>query len=144
MRESTPYQNMLKNAGLKITPQRLAVLESIFKIKHHPTSDEISKDVKTNHPNIAVGTIYNILDQFVKKGLLKRVKTDKGAMLFDHLTDRHHHLYCSESERVEDYFDEELDQLLVDYFNKRKIRGFQIDDIRLQLVGHFNNENSQS
>ncbi|MCF8345730.1 MAG: transcriptional repressor [Bacteroidales bacterium] len=144
MRESTPYQNMLKHAGLKVTPQRLAVLESIFNIKHHPSSEDITRYVRKNHPNIAVGTIYNILDQFVKKGLLTRVKTDKGSMLFDHVTDRHHHLYCSESERVEDYFDKELDQLLENFFNKKRISGFEIDDIRLQLVGHFKNKNSQS
>ena len=138
------FQSKLKDAGLKVTPQRIAVLEAIFSLKKHPSSEDISQAVKKNHPNIAKGTIYNILDFYVNKGIVSRVKTDKGAMLYDAVTEKHHHLYCSESDRIEDYYDKDLDSLLDEFFRKKKIKGFEMDDFKLQLIGRFNQNNSQS
>jgi len=49
----------------------------------------------------------------------------------------HHHLYCAESERIEDYDDTELNTLLKDYFIHKQIPGFEIQDIKLQIIGKF-------
>lgn len=144
MKHVTKYHNQLRDAGLKVTPQRVAVLDAVDLFRHHPSSEEIAAEVRKNYPSIATGTVYNILDLLVSKDIIKRVKTEKGVMLYDAVRDKHHHLYCAESERVEDYFDEELDALLEDFFNKKEIRGFEIDDIQLQLVGKFRDKNSQS
>lgn len=133
----TDFHLLLKDAGLKVTPQRMAVMEAVFSIDGHPSSDEVSKYVKKLHPNIALGTIYNILDSLTDKGILNRVKTDKGVMLYDSVGRKHHHLYCNESDRIEDFYDDELDAMLEAYFTKKKISGFDIRDIKLQLVGKF-------
>lgn len=135
----TDFHSLLKDAGLKVTPQRVAVLEAVFSIEGHPSPDEVSKYVKKLHPNIALGTIYNILDSLTDKGILNRVKTDKGVMLYDSVGRKHHHLYCNESDRIEDFYDDELDAMLEAYFAKKKISGFDISDIKLQLVGKFKN-----
>lgn len=140
MANKSGYQLLLKNCGLRVTPQRIAVLEAVYDLKNHPSSDDIARYVKDHHPNIAVGTIYNILDSLVKADILKRVKTERGAMLYDAITEKHHHLYCSESDKIEDYYDQELDDILNDFFEKKKISGFEIEDIKLQLVGKFKND----
>ena len=134
------FQSILKDAGLKVTPQRIAVLEAIYRLEKHPTSEDISNYVRNNNPNIALGTVYNIRDFYVKKGIVTRVKTDKGAMLYDAVSEKHHHLYCAESDRIEDYYDKELDNLLENFFREKRIRDFEIDDIKLQLVGRFKDE----
>lgn len=134
------YQSILKESGLRVTPQRIAVLQAIYELKNHPSSEEITKYVKEHHPNIAIGTIYNILDSLVKSTIIKRVKIDKGAMLYDAITENHHHLYCSESDKIEDYYDQELDTILEEFFRKKNIQGFEIKDIKLQLVGRFKNK----
>jgi len=131
------FHSLLKDAGFKVTPQRVAVMEAVFSIEGHPSSDEVSKYVKKRHPNIALGTIYNILDSLTDKGILKRVKTDRGVMLYDSVSRKHHHLYCNESDRIEDFYDNELDAMLEAYFTEKKISGFEISDIKLQLVGKF-------
>jgi len=131
------FHSLLKDAGLRITPQRVAVLDAVFNLEGHPSSEEVSRQVKKRYPSIALGTIYNILDSLTEKGILKRVKTDKGVMLYDSITSKHHHLYCGESDRIEDFYDEELDAMLESYFKKKKIEGFEITDIKLQLVGRF-------
>ena len=64
----------LKNNNLKITPQRLAVLEALSELNNHPTAENIIQFVKEHHPNIAIGTVYNILDAFFEKGIVKRIR----------------------------------------------------------------------
>lgn len=131
----------ISDAGLKITPQRVTVLQMLCKLKNHPTADELFAEVSQILPGLSPTTIYNTLDTFVEKGLIKRVKTDTDVMRYDAITDHHHHLYCAVSDRMEDYFDPELDRILSDYFNKKQISGFSVSDIRLQLMGDFNENN---
>lgn len=127
----------LRSAGLKVTPQRLTILQAVYDLGNHPTADQIGDHIRDSHPGIAMGTIYNVLDTLVDNGLVHRVKTDRDAMRYDGILDRHHHLYCAETDKIEDYFDEELDQLLKAYFKKKEISGFEIRDIILQIKGDF-------
>ena len=127
----------LSGAGLKITPQRIAVLEAVMELKNHPTAENIIDFIKTNHPNIATGTVYKTLETFVEKGLIKKVKTDRDIMRYDAMTGPHHHLYCSSSDRIEDFMDPVLQKMIEEYLNKHKIPNFKIEDIKLQIIGEF-------
>lgn len=127
----------LKNKGLKVTPQRIAILEAIHRLEGHPTADNIIAYIRKTNPSIATGTVYKVLDVLVDHGLIAKVKTDKDIMRYDGLTEKHHHLYCSASDRIEDYMDEELDGMLGAYFEKKKIPGFKISDIKLEIKGRF-------
>jgi Fur family peroxide stress response transcriptional regulator len=131
----------LRDSNLKVTPQRVAVLEALNNLKNHPTADKIKEYVVKNHPNIAVGTIYKTLETFVDKGLVKKVKTEKDVMRYDAILENHHHLYCKDTERIEDFFDDELDNLIDKYFKKKKIPNFKVKDIKLQIIGTFNKNN---
>ena len=129
--------HILKMAGLKVTPQRMSVLEAIYEAGPHPTADKIIDYVHRKNPGIAKGTVYNVLGVLVDKKLIKRVKTDKDIMHYDGILQKHHHLYCISSDRIEDYVDDELDRLLRSYFEKKNIPGFQIEEIKLQINGAF-------
>lgn len=115
----------------------MAVLEAVNVLGNHPSADEVSQYIRQNHPNIATGTVYKTLDTLVEKGIIRRVKTEHGILRYDPVTASHHHLYCAVSERIEDYNDDELNRLLEEYFTRKKIRGFSIDEIRLQIIGRF-------
>ena len=69
--------------------------------------------------------------------LLKKVKNEKDIMRYDAVLDHHHHLYCMETERIEDFEDPDLDKIINGYFKKKKIKGFKIKDISLQITGVF-------
>jgi len=125
--------------GLKVTPQRISVLEAVVKLNNHPTADLVIEFIQKNHPNIAIGTVYKILETLVDKNIIKKVKTDKDIMRYDAITENHHHLYYTDTDRIEDYFDDKLSNLLKDYFVKKKIPNFQIDDIKLQIIGKYKN-----
>jgi len=130
----------LRDAGMKVTPQRHAILEAVHVLDNHPTADQIIDYIRKTHPGIATGTVYNVLDTMVEKKLVKRVKTDRDAMRYDAITKTHHHIYCAETDRIEDYFDEELDEILEAYFRKKNLHGFDIDSISLQIKGNFNDK----
>jgi Fur family peroxide stress response transcriptional regulator len=127
----------LIHKGLKITPQRVAVLEAVSELDGHPTADKIIDFIKQKHPNVATGTVYKTLETFADNDIIKKVKTEKDVMRYDAIIEKHHHLYCEESDRVEDYYDDELTELLEDYFKKKNIPGFTVNDIKLQLTGRF-------
>lgn len=130
-------RHKLQEKGLKITPQRVAIYEAVVTLNNHPTAENVIEYIKTNFPNISVGTVYKVLDSLVENNLLKKVKTEKDIMRYDAVLSNHHHLYCSETERIEDYTDEDLNALINDYFQKKAIKNFTIYDVKLQITGKF-------
>ena len=127
----------LTDKGLKVTPQRIAVFEAVLKLNNHPTAESIIKYIQKTYPNIATATVYKVLDALTENGLIKRVKTEKDIMRYDAIMEKHHHLYCTETDRIEDYNDEQLDKMIEVYFEKKGIPEFQIEDIKLQINGKF-------
>jgi len=138
--ELSDVRNKLIEKGLRITPQRLAIFEAILKLRNHPTAEDIAAFIKQDYPNIATGTVYKVLESLVGSGLIKKVKTERDVMRYDAILENHHHLYCAESDRIADYYNEEINKLLNEYFRKHEIQGFKIGDIKLQIIGEFLNE----
>lgn len=128
---------MLKENGIKVTPQRVLIYAAFMKAPKHPTAEHIINMVKKKNPNISAGTIYNTLETLVGKNLIKKVKTEKDVMRYDPVTENHHHLYCAESDKIEDYYDPELNLLIENYFQEKEIPGFNIEEFKIQFVGKF-------
>ncbi len=139
--DAARIKERIKDAGLKVTPQRIIILEAVYHQDNHPTAENIIRFVREKHPNIATGTVYNVLETLVENRLIKKVKTEKDVMRYDGSMQRHHHLYCSESDRIDDYRDDELDRVLEKYFRNKKIPGFRIEEIKLQINGKFTRKN---
>jgi len=129
--------NKLIEKGLKVTPQRIFILEAIINLNNHPTVENIIDYIRKYNPNISVATVYKVLDALVEKVLINKVKTENGIMRYDAVIKSHHHIYCSDSDRIEDYNDNALNELLEKYFEKKKIPGFKIEDIKLQIIGKY-------
>ena len=130
-------RNRLIEKGLKVTPQRIAILEAIVTLNNHPTAENMVDYIRKNHPNIATATVYKVLDALVANELIKKVKTERDVMRYDAIMESHHHLYCSESDRIEDFVDTELNDMIEKYFEKKKIPDFKIEDVKLQIIGKF-------
>lgn len=131
----------IEEKGLKVTPQRIAIFEAILKLNNHPSAENIIDFIRKSHPNISTATVYKVLDALTENGLIKRVKTEKDIMRYDAILENHHHLYCSKSDRIEDYNDEELNHLLSEFFKNKGVPNFHIEDIRLQVIGKFTDTN---
>ena len=66
-------RNKFSEKGLKITPQRVVILEAIYKLNNHPTTDNIIEYIRESHPNIATGTVYKVLETLVENDLISKV-----------------------------------------------------------------------
>lgn len=130
-------RSRLQEKGLKVTPQRMAILEAMLELDNHPDAEHVLTHIRKKHPNISIATVYKVLEVFTECGLIRKVKTEKDAMRYDAILESHHHIYCSDSDKIEDYFDQELNANLERYFNEKKIPGFQIEDIKIQIIGKY-------
>ncbi len=130
-------RNKLASKGLRVTPQRMSILEAIIELANHPSVEQIIELIREEHPNIATGTVYKVLDTLVDSNLITRVHTTKDVMRYDGDIENHHHLYCSTCDVIEDYYDEELDMILKDYFKTKKFSGFIVEEVILQIKGTF-------
>jgi Fur family transcriptional regulator, peroxide stress response regulator len=137
MIELKEIRSKLAQHKLKVTPQRIAVFEAIVKLNNHPTADNIIEFIRQEHPNIAVGTVYNTLETFVKKGMIEKIRTDEEVMRYDALTERHHHLYSRDSRKIGDYFDNDLNVLINNYFQQKTIPGFEVENVVVNIIGKF-------
>ena len=128
----------LKSCGLKVTPQRVLVMKAVSDLNDHPTAEEIFKRSKMELPNIAIGTIYNILDILATRGLIERISTMGDKMRYDVVSENHHHLISSNSDMIEDYYDEELSGIIGRYLGNKEIPGFKTNGFKLNISGEFN------
>ncbi len=128
-------QEILKEQGLKVTPQRKVILQVLRTMKNHPTAEMIIREVTLKEPDISTATVYKTLDIFVRKGIIRKIKTDSDIMRYDPFTDRHHHLYNHDTNEIIDYQDNELNNMLESYFRNKNIPGFQVKDFHLEIIG---------
>lgn len=135
--EKKKILNKLKDEGLKITPQRVIILKAIHSLKYHPTAQQIADTVHKENPNISVGTIYKTLETLVEKGVITKFGSTDDSSRYDRLVDNHHHIYSGDNENIEDYVNEELDELLEDFFKRNSIPNFEIESIKVDIRGKY-------
>lgn len=91
-----------KDIGLKLTPQRLAILDFLEDNSDHPSADDIYKAVSVQYPTMSFATVYNTLDTLREKGYVMELSIDPAKKRFDPNTALHHHLMCTSCKRVQD------------------------------------------
>ena len=100
MRESPLTSAMLrdlKKAGLKLTPQRMAIVRLFAEDTTHPTAQDLYERLRPSFPTMSFATVYNTLDALAHTGLagIVRIPGKRGdAARFDPNTRAHHHAVC--------------------------------------------------
>jgi Fur family ferric uptake transcriptional regulator len=104
----------LREAGLRVTPQRRAVWSAFGDEENgHLTADEVFDRARRGLPELSRATVYNALAVFVDAGLLRAVES-RGAVLYDPNTDpSHHHFRCRSCGRLYDIHVEGAEDLQV-------------------------------
>ena len=92
----------LRDYGIQATPQRLAVAEFVLFTDRHPSADEVWEEVRLSCPTLSRATVYNTLNLFVGKGLLKTQLLRSGTLVFDPHVRAHHHFVDEETGEVFD------------------------------------------
>ncbi|CAM5589272.1 Peroxide operon regulator OS=Lysinibacillus sphaericus OX=1421 GN=perR PE=3 SV=1 [Lysinibacillus sphaericus] len=101
----------LKTTGVRITPQRHAILEYLIQSMTHPTADEIYKALEGKFPNMSVATVYNNLRVFREVGLVKELTYGDASSRFDFVTNDHYHMICECCGKIVDFHYPGLDEI---------------------------------
>jgi len=122
----------VKAKGLKITPQRLAIIEA-FAVKAflHPSAQTIFKEAKKRKPGISLSTIYYTLNEFSKNGIINILEFEKTDNRHEGNTDAHIHLICKQCNNIIDIFPK--------FFDPREMIkniDFLVTDTRFEYYGY--------
>ncbi|WP_244996505.1 peroxide-responsive transcriptional repressor PerR [Caldifermentibacillus hisashii] len=122
----------LKVSGVRITPQRHAILEYLINSMAHPTADEIYKALEGKFPNMSVATVYNNLRVFKDVGLVKELTYGDSSSRFDFTTHDHYHAICESCGKIVDFQYPGLDE--VEQFASH-VTDFKVSHHRLEVYG---------
>lgn len=119
---------LLREHGITPSPQRLAVAAYVLRTADHPTADEVWKRLRTGpqSPALSRATVYNTLNLFVQKGLLRQFALADGRVLFDPNTGPHHHFLDEETGRLHDVPWEALDLRMAAHLDDFEVRRVQV------------------
>jgi len=120
----------LETHGIKPSAQRVAVAQYVLYTAEHPSADDVWARVKPAFPMVSRATVYNTLNLFVEKGLLRRFALIGGRVVFDPNVERHHHVIDEETGKV---YDLPWDALKVS--RVEQVEGFDIRDYQEVLRG---------
>jgi Fe2+ or Zn2+ uptake regulation protein len=96
---------ILRDHGLQVTYQRLAIYQALNNSKEHPSVEVIYQQVKKRFPMISLGTVYKTLEKFHVKGLIKKVNPVNEISRYEAETELHHHLICEKCQSIHDIYE---------------------------------------
>lgn len=114
MKSLETWVELLRQHGLKITPQRRAILQLLIDDASHPTAEEVYRRVQLTMPDVSRTTVYNTFRELSELGMLAPVHDwNEEGQRYDTNTHAHHHLYCIRCRKLldvgRDFEDLELD-----------------------------------
>lgn len=130
------FKNILKEKGLKATPQRLAVHDAMLKLGHASADMVAGQMQAAGITRITIASVYNILSTLADLKLYSRRLSSNNKMYFDVNTFKHIHVYDKENNEYRDVIDDELVSLVESRLKGRRFRGYTVDSIDIQIVCH--------
>ncbi len=131
----------LKDNGVRMTPQRHAILDFLLSSMSHPTADEIYKALESNFPNMSVATVYNNLRLFKEAGLVRELTFGDASSRFDANMTDHYHVICKQCGQITDFdypYQSEIER------EASKKTGYFVDSHRMEIYGLCPECNSKS
>lgn len=84
----------LREAGLRVTAPRVAVLEELERNRSHPNPLEVHRVLSARHPSLSLSTVYLTIEAFAKAGLLRVMPARDGHLRVDGVVEAHDHAVC--------------------------------------------------
>ena len=123
----------MRQKGLKLTPQRLAVVDVLVeKNAHHPSARVLYNAAKRRTRGLSLSTVYSTLNELSKHGIIKMLEFDKMENRYEgNLTD-HINLICKECHGITDY----KIPIVIDSRRVTRKTKFWVTDTRLEYYGY--------
>jgi Fur family peroxide stress response transcriptional regulator len=123
----------LKQAGLRITPQRRAICACLAGNEAHPTAAMIYEDLKQDMPSLSLMTVYNTLNTLADLGAIQVVgQAGDDTVHYDPDTEPHLNLVCISCQKILDVPSEHLEGLRQEVDNQS---GFKLLGARMMFYG---------
>ena len=124
---------VLHKAGMRVTPQRLAIGEYLYTTEDHPTADQIYAQLKNRYPSLSLTTVYNTLDVLVAMGVVNAIgSVGDDKVHFDGNVSPHINLACQVCHQIFDLDSECVNELESEIHIKS---GFEIKGSRILYFG---------
>ncbi len=134
------FKQMLKEKGLKVTRQRILVLETLATCDDkHLTVEEIYEIVKADYPDIGLATVYRTIQLLLSLDMIESMQLGDGSVRYEigksRIKDahRHHHLICLKCGDVVSFCNDLLDELESQIYT---LQGFRVVNHELKLYGY--------
>jgi Fe2+ or Zn2+ uptake regulation protein len=121
---------LLDRHGIRPSAQRLVVTEHILKARDHPSADELWGQIKRTFPMVSRATVYNTLHLLADKGIIRELTLSEGRVVYDPITERHHHFIDVTDGSIHDV---PWDALEVE--RKRPLKGFEVSEYQVVMRG---------
>ncbi|PZE20665.1 Fur family transcriptional regulator [Paenibacillus xerothermodurans] len=122
----------LKSTGVRMTPQRHAILTYLMNTMTHPTADDIYKSLAPRFPSMSVATVYNNLKVFIETGLIREMTYGDQSSRFDADMSDHYHVLCERCGKMVDFPYKPLDDL---ERTANLTTGFLVKSHRVEVYG---------
>lgn len=122
----------LKSKKIRLSHQRLKVLEYLTTNYNHPTADQIYNGLHDEVPTLSKTTVYNTLTSLIDAGMVRAVNIEDNEVRYDINTHNHGHFKCESCKNI---FDFDID---IDSFETNQLHGFKIDDKNVFFKGKCN------
>ena len=96
----------------------------------HPSAEQVWTRVTGNFPHLSRATVYNTLNLFVEKALIRQFVLTEGRVVFDPKTEDHHHFIDDDSGRIHD-----VPWEAVKVGNAPKLAGFEVREYQVVMRG---------
>jgi Fur family transcriptional regulator, peroxide stress response regulator len=122
----------LRQRGLKITPQRVAIIEVLIEQRDsHPGARLVYKEAKKKNKSVSLSTTYATLNELSRHGIIKTLQFDKMENRYEGNLEEHINLICEKCKKILDY------KIPITIDPRRVVRktGFSITNTRLEYYG---------
>ena len=123
----------LKSQGLKLTPQRLAIVDVLIEQQDlHPGARSVYEEAKKRKKSLSLSTTYATLNEFSRLGIIKTLQFDSMENRYEGNLEEHLNLVCQDCGKI-------LDYKVPPLADKQKIAektGFSVTDNRLEYYGY--------
>ncbi len=133
-KEEKIFTKFLKEAGLKLSSQRMELLEAFLSQEKHMTVEEIYHLVRKSNPSIGHTTVYRTMKLLCECGLSRELKFDDGMARYEHNYghEHHDHMICEKCGKYVEVFDKRIEKLQKEMAEKY---GFSPEKHRLEIYG---------
>jgi Fur family transcriptional regulator, iron response regulator len=126
----TNVVEILAAHGIQPSAHRVAVAQYVLTTHDHPSAERVWDRVRDRFPMISRATVYNTLNLFVEKGLLRELHLAADSVVFDPKMDRHHHLIDDETGKIHDVAWNQ-----VEVKNIKNVGNYEINEYQVVMHG---------